>query len=386
MRITLLANPDNLHVQRWIEFLAGRGHELTLITDPFARHRPSQCRTLVVRWNVFTKILAFRLTPRPFGNDLWKHLHYRPLIKASRPEVVHGFEGFNYGLATAYGGPYPKVLTVWGKDVHQDADATRLGGWIVTHALRGVDCITANDDSMPQYLERRFGIDPARVRAFSWGVDLSVFRPGLREEAERWRQALEIPAGASVLLSPRNFIPHWGSELLLEALPEIVRERPGAVFMILRGGAGAAEAFQTARARCEAAGVGRAVRFIDRVLTAQEMAGLFNLAAAFISIPATDLLAQTVLEGMACGCLPILSDRPAYRKHARPGENVLMLPEYSASGLARMALEALDNGALRERAGEENPRLMARDEDWRINALQMEEAYGAALEFWRRRR
>ena len=33
MRVTLLANPENIHVRRWIAFLIRRGHELTVVTD-----------------------------------------------------------------------------------------------------------------------------------------------------------------------------------------------------------------------------------------------------------------------------------------------------------------------------------------------------------------
>jgi glycosyltransferase involved in cell wall biosynthesis len=366
-------------VRRWIDFLAGRGHELTLVTDAFTHNRPAECTIYEPQWNLLTKILAFRLTPRPFGSDRWKYLHYRPLVRRSRPDLVHGFEAFNYGLATAFSGPYPKVLTPWGKDIHHDANASKMGAWIVEQAIRGVDLISTNDESITEYLTRRFGIDPARVRAFSWGVDLRVFHPGQAGEAERWRQELQIPPDAPVIFSPRNFAEYWGSRLTLGAIPEVLRARPEAVFVILRGAGGDPQEFAAAQRRVQAEGLGESVRFVDRVVTGAELAGLFNLAEMFISVPQTDLLAQTILEGMACGCLPILGDQPAYRKHARPGDNALVLPEYSAGGLARMILEALASDALRERARRENPRLMATHEDWSKNALKMEEVYAEAI-------
>jgi len=78
---------------------------------------------------------------------------------------------------------------------------------------------------MPQYLERRFGIDRAGAGVFV-GVDLTVFRPAARG-GERWRQALEIPAGVSVLLS-RAISSPTGERTAARSLPEIVRARPGA--------------------------------------------------------------------------------------------------------------------------------------------------------------
>lgn len=386
MRITLLANPDSLHVRRWVEFLAGRGHTLTMVTDPFTRYRPPECRVLVPHWTPWTNLLAFRLTPRPYGNDRWKHLLYRPLVRESKPDVVHGMEAFNYGLATALCGPYPKVLTPWGKDVHHDADASWIAGRMIRRALHGVDVISTNDETMGEHLARRFGLNPERVRAFSWGVDLDVFNPGQQFLARRWQRDLEIPKGATIILSPRNFIPHWGSELLMDAIPKVLRERPEALFIILRGAAGQAETLAAAQRRAEAEGYAHALRFIDRTLTNTEMAGFFNLADLFVSVPKTDLLSQTILEGMACGCLPILSDQPAYYKHIRPGQNGLVLKEYAAEALAGAILEGIGDKALRQRAYTENPSLIAQHENWYVNALKIEDVYVEAIHHFRGRK
>lgn len=386
MRITLIANPDNIHVRRWIEFLAGRGHALTLVTDPFTKARPGQCNAILVpRWGLASNILAFRLTPKPFGNDLWKFMHYRPLVAASRPDVVHGFEAFNNGLATAWAGPYPKVLTPWGNDVYHDAFASRLGRFMVTRAVRGVDMISTNDETIGEHLAARLGVDRERVRAFTWGVDLDLFHPRPAGETEALRRSLEIPEGAPVVLSSRNFRPYWGIDLLLEAAPAVLRGRPGTVFVFLRGGGGDPEYLAAARRRAESEGWAGAARFVDRVLEADELAGLLTMAEAFVSIPRTDLLAQTVLEGMACGALPVLADHAGYRKHARDGENAVVLSEYTAAGVERALREALENGALRAAARWENPRLIAEQENWKINALKMEEVYAAAIAHYQKK-
>ena len=380
MRITLLANPDNLHVQRWIEFLAGRGHALTLITDPFTRARPAACEIHVIRWNPLTKLLAFRLTPRPLGNDRWKHLHARPLVRRSRPDVVHGFEAFNWGLATALAGPYPRVLTPWGNDVFEIPGRWPLARRMIGRALRSVDAISTNDETLAPYLAREFGVDPARVHGFTWGVDPGLFHAELPTEAADWRRRLEIPAGAPVILSPRNFHPYWGSEQICGAIPRVLRQVPAAVFVILKGLGGDAAAFAEARRRLAAEGHGAALRWLAEPLAPREMAALFNLADAFISVPKTDLLAQTILEGMACGCFPVLGDRPAYRKHLRPGENGLLVEDETPQALAAALLVALANDTLRTNARHENPRLIAAVENWQLNAQRMEAVYQTAIE------
>lgn len=378
MRITLLATPDPIHTRRWIAWLAGRGHELTLVTDAYTKQRPSQCKILLPRWNLATKILAFRLTPKPYGNERWKHLHMRPLVRQSRPDIVHGFEALHYGYTLSMCGPYPRVLTPWGRDVHHKANQGPRARWLVERALAGADAISTNDETLPDYLETHFGVERAKVRAFSWGVDPGVFRPGLTEDAEAWRHELQIPANAPVILSPRHFLPYWGSELLSEAIPGALEAIPGAIFVILRGASN--EGFDEASVKRLEANFGASVRFVSRAVSPEEMAGLLNLARAFVSVPKTDLLAQTITEGMACGCLPVLAPHAPYRKHARPSENCVMLDGYTPEALTRSLIEALRNDELTARAHAENPALMQRHENWKVNAAKMEDVYALAKE------
>jgi len=379
MRLVLLANPDNIHVRRWVAFLLERGHQLRLIADPHTRERPPGVETVLPRWNALTNFLAFRLTPAPHGNSLWKPIHYRPLIRAFHPDVVHGFEAYYNGLATAWAGPYPKVLTPWGMDIHRDGRARGLSGWIVRRALRGADLITTNDETLADFLQAAYGLDRRRVRGFSWGVDLTVFRPGLEEARARWRAELAAPAESPIVLYPRNFDPHWGAELFMEALGPVLARRPEAIAVIL---APAPTPFrQRMKSLARERGQEPAVRWIERVLNPPEMAGLYNAAEVFVSAPRSDLLAMTVLEALACGCFPVLADLPAYRKHAWPGaDHAIVLDRPDPAALAEAIVSAFEDGPRRRRAAAYNAERMVRQEDARINMARMEEVYAAARE------
>jgi glycosyltransferase involved in cell wall biosynthesis len=68
----------------------------------------------------------------------------------------------------------------------------------------------------------------------------------------------------------------------------------------------------------------------------------------FVSVPETDLLSISVLEGMACGCVPILADLPAYRTRIVDGENGFLFEPGNADdliskidGVQKMDLNAL---------------------------------------------
>ncbi len=74
------------------------------------------------------------------------------------------------------------------------------------------------------------------------------------------------------------------------------------------------------RTRCE---------FVGR-LDADTQADWYARARWYLSLPRSDSVAVSVLEAMAHGCVPILSDLPANRELVRTGDNGLILPTGAA--------------------------------------------------------
>lgn len=379
MRIALLGNPDNLHVRRWVRFLASRGHELRLIVDPHTRARPNDCEVRVVEWSLLLNTLAFRLTPRPHGNALWKPWLYRPLIADFRPDVVHGFEAYYNGLATSAAGPFPRVLSPWGRDIFFDGRAGGLAGWMVRRALRDVERITCNDESIAPFLVETYGIPREKVVPFSWGIDLEVFSEVDARKAGRMREELGIEPEAPVILSPRKWGRLWGSDAIGAALPEVLKASPHAVAVLMAPALENPEALGL-KAGLESACDSRRLRWLEPDQSSESMATLFSLADVFVSAPPADLLAQTVLEGMACGCFPVLSRLEAYAKHAVDRKTALLVDPADPAALAAALIEALQNNSLREEAARLNRDAMRRSEDASVNMLKMEEVYAQAIE------
>jgi glycosyltransferase involved in cell wall biosynthesis len=68
------------------------------------------------------------------------------------------------------------------------------------------------------------------------------------------------------------------------------------------------------------------VRFVGR-LDAAAQAGWYARARWYLSLPTSDSVSVSVLEAMAQGCVPIVSDLPANRELVRDGDNGLVLRE-----------------------------------------------------------
>ncbi|OPZ04341.1 MAG: Glycosyl transferases group 1 [candidate division BRC1 bacterium ADurb.BinA364] len=105
------------------------------------------------------------------------------------------------------------------------------------------------------------------------------------------------------------------------------------------------------------------------------MAAAFNRADVFLSLPETDLLSTTVLEGMACGCAPILADLPYYRSRVEHGKNGFYLAERTPDAIARAIEEAYSSPKRLAAMARENERLIALEDDAAKCGARMEALY-----------
>jgi len=107
------------------------------------------------------------------------------------------------------------------------------------------------------------------------------------------------------------------------------------------------------------------VAFVGR-LDAETQSTWYAQARWYLSLPTSDSVSVSVLEAMAHGCIPILSDLPANRELVRDGDNGLILADGAAltgerlqTVLAQGSRIAADNRAWVERHALFAPRVQA---------------------------
>ena len=92
-----------------------------------------------------------------------------------------------------------------------------------------------------------------------------------------------------------------------------------------------------------ALGLAARIQFVGR-LDATTQSAFYARARWYLSVPRSDSVSVSVLEAMAHGCIPLLSDLPANRELVRDGANGLVLPDaqtaLTASALERLAADA----------------------------------------------
>ncbi len=112
--------------------------------------------------------------------------------------------------------------------------------------------------------------------------------------------------------------------------------------------------------------------FLGRLAPAA-LAAELRAAAVYVSTSRSDSTSVSLLEAMACGAFPVVTDLPANREWIADGENGLLVGR-EPNGLAEALLRALGDGELRRAAAEKNARIISERGLWRDNMRRVEEA------------
>ena len=195
------------------------------------------------------------------------------------------------------------VGSAWGSDILVTPARGAPWRWLTRRVLRA--CALTTSDSQ---------VMAARMRELG-ATDVMVFPFGL--------EAMPPPHPAkdpSLVFTNRGLEPIYDPTRVLRVFAAMARHRPGLHLVVANDGSLRA----SLEALADRLGLGGRVQFVGR-LDAATQATWYDRAQWFLSLPTSDSVAVSVLEAMAHGCIPLLSDLPANRELVRPGENGLIL-------------------------------------------------------------
>ena len=361
MRILFLSDLSLNHTHRWVEYFHGAGHDCHLITFEGGRAVPGT-----------THFIRSRL-PRAFMLKYLAHLPtVRRLARAIAPDVVSAHELGSYGPLGILCGVRPVVVSAWGTDVLLAPDWSWLHRARVRFCLRRADLITSMADHMTARIVA-LGGDAAKVVVNHFGVDEAVFTAAARPPRA---------AGDVVIIHTRHFKTVYNFKQLLAALPAVFAALPRARLVFLSDGV----LRPAVEERVRALGLADRVAFRGSLRPAEVAAALRD-ADVFVTTSRSDGANISLLEAMASGCYPVVTDIPATRQWADAGGAMALVPLDDAPALAAAIVAAAEDVERRRRAREVNRAVVTARGLWRDNMRRSEEAFAAlAARFKARRR
>jgi glycosyltransferase involved in cell wall biosynthesis len=182
--------------------------------------------------------------------------------------------------------------------------------------------VTTDAEVLSRRVEQA-GVEPSRIVEIYFGVDPGIFNMKGRESGGD---------GPLRIVSTRNLFPVYGIDTLLEAFAE-VRAACGASLVICGDGPQRGELEEKAAELS----LGESAAFTGRL----DQAGIAEqLAKAdlYVSTSISDSTSVSLLEAMACGAVPVVTDLEANREWIRDGIGGILFHPGDARGLAEVIL------------------------------------------------
>ena len=188
------------------------------------------------------------------------------------------------------------VGSAWGSDILVAPQRSAVLRQVTRRVLRAC-ALTTSDSQVMAARMRELGA--GEVMVFPFGLEAMPPAPAAKDDG--------------LFFANRGLEPIYAPQRVLDVFGAL--DWPGRQLVLANDG--------SLRAVLEAA-TPAATRFVGR-LDAGAQAGWYDRARWYISLPTSDSVAVSVLEAMAHGCIPILSDLPANRELVRDGDNGLIL-------------------------------------------------------------
>jgi glycosyltransferase involved in cell wall biosynthesis len=385
MKILFVADGRSPIVLNWMRYFVERGDQVHLVSTfhcqpglalaglefvpvAFSAAKSGNGPTAASRSGVWSaRALGLRTAIRQWLGPLTIYRaaqRLREIIRRLSPDLIHAmripYEGM---LAADAVSGIPLVLSIWGNDFTLHAPSTPLMRHYTAWALQAADALHA-DCQRDIRLAREWGFDSAKPTLVSPG------NGGIRGDV--FSAPRPLPA-QPVVVNPRGFRAYVRNDTFFKSIPLVLAQKPEARFRC------ASMAGDTqALAWVQQLGLAGHVELLEQ-MPHEQMAGVFRAAQVVVSPSIHDGTPNTLLEAMACGCLPVAGDLESIREWITPEENGLLIDPADPAALAGAILRGLNDAALRERAATRNAALIAERGEYKQNMKRAEAFYDVVV-------
>ena len=304
MRLALWGDGDSPHLLKWARALAAL---------PQIELWAASSRGFAAGFDVCVpdhRRLALMTNPRAGGGNAALLLQLPRLarwLRQARPDWIHAHYLSSHGtlawLAQRVGGVGGRLVgSAWGSDILEAPERSPVMRWLTQRVLHA--CTLATSDS--QVMARRMReLGAGELMVFPFGLET------LPEPAQDKDDGLFFAnRGLESIYQPERVLQQFA--VLSAAGDRLVVANDGSLLPALQQ-------------RVREMGLQDRVQFVGR-LNADAQAHWYGRARWYLSLPRSDSVAVSVLEAMAAGCVPLLSDLPANRELVHDGVNGLIVP------------------------------------------------------------
>ena len=322
MKILFLSNAKSHHTRRWVDYFVERGHECFLIS---------------LEKGILTKATEFFIKSKILPSFLKYPLSVRRVKKIAEkigPDLINAHFVPSYGLVGALLGQAPLVVSTWGSDILISPQKSFLHKLRAKYVLKKADAITTDARILTQAI-LDLDVREKKVIENPMGVDRNLI---FECEKKSFDSSSLKEKKNFVVLSNRRLEPVYEVVTLLKAVPMVIKQAQGKVKFVIVG-----EGSQKNRLE-KFAGDLKVEAYVEfkGELSRKELMDCYKDSDIYISTSLSDSTSVSLLEAMALGLIPIVTDIPGNREWIEEEKNGFLFPISDHHTLAKQIIYAIN--------------------------------------------
>lgn len=356
MKICFISGGSSIHTVRWVNAMAKRGHDVSLITQ----HKEEI--------NSFeSNVDIYEL---PIKNNLGYYLNYpvaKYYINKIKPDIINTHYASGYGTLSRLINFTPTLLSVWGSDVYDFPYESSLKRNILTKNLKAATDIASTSHVMKEQTEKF--VNGKEIHITPFGIDLEKFSP---DKPKQFSDTINIGI-------VKKLAPKYGIEYLIRSFAILLSEKnildkTNKKIKLTIVGKGEQRVYLKELAK--ELEIAELTDFVG-VIPYNEVPDYLNTFDIFCA-PSTldsESFGVAIIEASACELPVIVSDVGGLPEVVDNGETGYVVPSKDPEAIADKLYELIFDQDKRKVMGQKGRKKVEQLYDWKKNVDKMEEIY-----------
>lgn len=296
MRKLLLVSSNTIHTYKYLQLVEDYFDEVLVITNE--KSTIYDYSTVELSFNL--KIKNVFSTVRGIKNQ----------ITSFQPSIIHIHQANSFAFYTLLArrkSSIPTVLTAWGSDVLLLPKSNALLKKLVQYNLRNADFLTSDSTYMAQEMEKLATLKN-KILVANFGID--VMPTNCPKE--------------NIVYSNRLHKKLYRVDKIIEAFARFKQNKEQKDWRLVVAATGIET--ENLKDKANKLGLTDDVEFVGWIQK-EDNEQWYSKAKIWVSIPESDATSISLLEAMACGSIPVVSDLPSNREWIESGINGIVVED-----------------------------------------------------------
>lgn len=350
MNICFLGDAGSVHLTRWCSFFRDHGDKVSIIS--FRKGTVDGVSVADVGRGIDISSEG--------GNKqyLKKVPEINRILNGIKPDIINAHFLTSYGLIGALTGRRPLVVSTWGSDILVTPKKNAVYKNITKYVIRKADMLTSDSEFMSSEIIK-LGCSKNKILTVPMGIEPGMFNVDGRDDYS-----------SKIIVSMRTLCTNSNIDIIIKAFSMLSRDIPDAKLVISNTG----ERQESLSKMIKDMGLGGRVTLLGFV-GRNQIINLLKTSRVYVSVPSSDSTSVTLLEAMACGTFPVLSNIPANREWVKDGYNGIIVEKGNVEQLYRAFLQSMTDDNLVRDASVVNNAIINERAQWDKNMNLIRDSY-----------